>query len=230
MSHFAVAVITAPGESFDDALAPFEEEPEDREYLEFIDETEEYRQKYMLKKNREEYKTFEEYARDYEGAEQHPETLRWGYWKNPNAKWDYWVIPGRFPNFLKTKNGTRSNREYIRDVVLIQDPVAVKELCRLWGVVVNGDPPRDEEGSNIYNKEYYIAKFGTKEVFVEYNALGIPFAYILDGKWYSAGRMGWFGMDDTDATSNKEHMEEFKKVLGNEEHKDRMITVVDCHI
>lgn len=38
------------------------------------------------------YPTIEEYLRDWGGYEDvDPETGRYGYWENPNAKWDWWV-------------------------------------------------------------------------------------------------------------------------------------------
>lgn len=46
---------------------------------------------------KERYETFEEYMADYCGSHSRdPETGRYGYWQNPNKKWDYWRIGGRF--------------------------------------------------------------------------------------------------------------------------------------
>lgn len=46
------------------------------------------------------YPTFEDYLRDYKGFAVDSETGRYGYWENPNAKWDYWTIGGRWAGLL----------------------------------------------------------------------------------------------------------------------------------
>jgi hypothetical protein len=51
---------------------------------------------------KEEYKTFEEYMDDYCGREPNEEG-RYGYWENPNAKWDWWKVGGRWNGFFKLK-------------------------------------------------------------------------------------------------------------------------------
>jgi hypothetical protein len=47
------------------------------------------------------YKTFAEYVHAWHGADP---TERLGYWNNPQAKWDWWVIGGRWNGLLKLKN------------------------------------------------------------------------------------------------------------------------------
>lgn len=41
-----------------------------------------------------------------DGYKQHPnDAKRWGYWENPNKKWDWWVIGGRWRGFYPIKAG-----------------------------------------------------------------------------------------------------------------------------
>jgi len=50
---------------------------------------------------REKYATFEEYMKDWCGYdERDADTGRYGSWRNPNAKWDYWRIGGRWRGLL----------------------------------------------------------------------------------------------------------------------------------
>lgn len=49
------------------------------------------------------YATFEQYMLDYCGEERDEKTGRYGYYHNPNAKWDYWRIGGRWRGKLLTK-------------------------------------------------------------------------------------------------------------------------------
>lgn len=47
------------------------------------------------------YATFEEYARDHCGFdERDPRAGRFGYWKNPNQRWDYWRVGGCYTGLL----------------------------------------------------------------------------------------------------------------------------------
>ena len=55
---------------------------------------------------KESYVTFEEFVKDWHGKEKRDETYnRYGYWENPNAKWDWWEVGGRWAGFFKLKPG-----------------------------------------------------------------------------------------------------------------------------
>lgn len=47
------------------------------------------------------YNTFEQYLEEYVGARYDEEKKQYGYWENPNAKWDWWVIGGRWAGLLR---------------------------------------------------------------------------------------------------------------------------------
>ena len=52
------------------------------------------------------YPTFEDYMEGWCGSESRDEkTGRYGYWHNPNSKWDWWVNGGRWSGFFKPKAG-----------------------------------------------------------------------------------------------------------------------------
>jgi len=52
------------------------------------------------------YATFEEFVQGYHGYEERDkETGRYGYWENPNRKWDWYQVGGRFTGFFKLKEG-----------------------------------------------------------------------------------------------------------------------------
>lgn len=53
------------------------------------------------------YTTFEEYLSDYHGFDSPDEkTGQYGYWSNPNAKWDWYTIGGRWSGYFKPKSGS----------------------------------------------------------------------------------------------------------------------------
>lgn len=55
---------------------------------------------------RETYETFEKFAKDWHGSSgPDKKTGRYGYWRNPNAKWDWWTIGGRWSGYYPLANG-----------------------------------------------------------------------------------------------------------------------------
>ena len=58
---------------------------------------------------REVYKTFAAFATDYHGSKRDPETGRFGYHHNPDAKWDWWTIGGRWSGYFPVKPGRALN-------------------------------------------------------------------------------------------------------------------------
>jgi hypothetical protein len=108
MSHFTVLVI---GKEIDKQLQPYHEYEctgiEDQ-YVTFVgtDETEEELQEIFVKmKDKYNYKTFDDFMTNYYGYIQ--QNGKWGRLTNPNSKWDWWVIGGRWTGFFKLKpNGT----------------------------------------------------------------------------------------------------------------------------
>jgi hypothetical protein len=50
------------------------------------------------------YPIFEQYMADYCGYdERDPQTSRYGRWRNPNQKWDWWKMGGRWTGFIPVK-------------------------------------------------------------------------------------------------------------------------------
>lgn len=117
MSHFTVAVLTKKQPTEDKInklMQPFHEYEctgiKDK-YVEAIECHGEYiNNKINYEKDNKGYNTFEEYLKDYCGIEDD------GKWHtfidgklheftNPNSQWDWFVIGGRWSNYLQDKNG-----------------------------------------------------------------------------------------------------------------------------
>ncbi|MCK5612661.1 hypothetical protein KAR91_62895 [Candidatus Pacearchaeota archaeon] len=100
MSHFTVLVI---GDDYEKQLAPFQENNMgdcQKEYLEFYcveDDQRKYFEKY-----KEDGQTFENYC-ESDGYKKDPKTGKYGYWENPNTKWDWYQVGGRWNGFFKMK-------------------------------------------------------------------------------------------------------------------------------
>lgn len=90
--HFSIMIV---GEDFDQQLAPFQENN-------MGDCPDEYMEYYV---NGTWYKNKEEAVKDCgEAAETD------GYWSNPNSKWDWYVIGGRFQRKFLPKDGVEYNK------------------------------------------------------------------------------------------------------------------------
>lgn len=58
----------------------------------------------------EKYNTFEEFLIEWHGCNEKDDiTGKYGYWKNPNAKWDWYLVGGRWTGFFKLKSGRSGN-------------------------------------------------------------------------------------------------------------------------
>lgn len=56
------------------------------------------------------YSSFDEYMADYCGYKSRDkETNKFGYWENPNKKWDWWTLGGRWNDFLLLKSGIKAS-------------------------------------------------------------------------------------------------------------------------
>lgn len=58
---------------------------------------------------------YEEFAEEYHGYRQDEEG-NWYYEHNPDARWDWWVVGGRWPNKLKTKDGRAVDVAKVKDI------------------------------------------------------------------------------------------------------------------
>lgn len=217
MSHFSVAVFTRTGaeEEVDRLLAPYQENnlgdcP--KEFLEFV---------------KDEDADFDEVAGER------------GYWENPNAKWDWYKIGGRWHGLLVSKNARlkkrtslplkpRHQEDEFNSLPLSDIDFAEMEKRRIEEL----EPFEDCEERRFYTKEYFDRKYPTKEAYIRRNSEFSTYAVITpDGTWHSSGTMWWWGI----RSETPEEAEEFRA-----KYKERFIdpavangwhlTVVDCHI
>lgn len=208
MSHFTVAVITKTGETeaCEKLLAPFQENNMGdcpQKYLEFYED---------------------------EDCEIDELTGKKGYWENPNRKWDWYEIGGRWSGLLKLKSGKSVDTAQIKDLDLSMDKKVYDEAIRFWEVVVEGLTKKDgEEFFNMWKPKYYIERYETKEKYATDQATFSTVAMLMpNGKWFEKGAMGWWGINDATAESIENYGKLFKEVL--ETMQDHYITIVDCHI
>ena len=228
MSHFNTLVFSHTPEEVDDLLAPFNECVESGSP----------------------YAVFEEDA----DADVDKTTGRKGYWRNPNAKWDWYELSGRWRGVLKLKDGKQGefapltkyddparnrpgycDRALVADLDFSRDEAAYQHALRRWEVMVEGAEQTPEEKENaflrLYKPEYYLQRYNSKEFYAEHESSFVPYAYVtVDGEWRSAGRMGWFGCDDVTYENLRTYAQGFYEYLALAEKQGLMVSMMDLHI
>lgn len=115
MSHYSCLVI---GPNPEEQLAPFHEYESTGvrdEHVEFVEISDK-----QLKAIEDDYyqngtnQTLEEYIRATWAYTQ--EDGKWGSWTNPNSKWDWYVLGGRWRDFFKLHNGERADQALKKDI------------------------------------------------------------------------------------------------------------------
>ena len=104
MSHYTILVI---GDDVESQLQPYHEYESTGtmdEYVKFVKTEETVRDmRKIYKEHKEDYATFEDFVREWYGYRK--ENGIWGRYTNPNSKWDWWVVGGRWSGHLKLKKG-----------------------------------------------------------------------------------------------------------------------------
>lgn len=211
--------------------------------------------KEVLISYKEQYPTFKEYMDACGDGDWDPETGRYGYWTNPNAKWDYWRVGGRFRGLLKASKGTlgelsweytidkenqyleaagQYDQAQIKDIDFSLDQELYDKAARFWEVYVEKAPLQPEENpeafESFYTPEYYKRFYGSKENFAKERAGFSTWALVTpEGEWYEKGDMGWWGLHDGTEESFKDFSDVLEKILA-ECDPEWYITIVDCHI
>lgn len=121
---------------------------------------------------------------------------------NPQSKWDWYQIGGRWSGMIKLKenaiSGVSGEKSWANENEVIPSNMVDSALAE-----------------DIDWEHESMKDFGT-------------FAVLVNGNWYERGQMGWWGMVSDEKDEDKWD-EEFEKLL-KEAEPDTRITVVDCHI
>ena len=254
MSHFSVAVLSHAPQDVETLLAPFDESTCNPAYVEFeaADESmEEIR--WAFEREKKPGETLEDFVSRWYGYTYNAELDAWGYLCNPNAKWDWWELGGRWSNMLRLKAGRKGNRAdrtcpntkkprkrsycaqaQLKDIDFSPDPQAYNEALRFWEVVVEGRPLRKGEDPGQFrlhaSREYYLKQFQDKEQYALACTSFTTWALVTpDGDWHESGTMGWFGTSNATPQSRSRYGEFLRSTLANAD-PEMWLSIVDCHI
>ena len=193
------------------------------------------------------YPTFEQFMKEYHSEEPDEETGRYGYWENPNTKWDWYQTGGRWKGLLLIKAdaegtsgspglmGSRANDENSApEGYKWVDSAKIKDICweKMAEIARQGREKQWEEApkeDGFKRNFFYGIKQGeTKEQYVERFSVFETFAVITpDGEWHEKGKMGWWAcVSDEKENWNDGYYNAFIKNADPE----LTIAIVDCHI
>lgn len=237
MSHYTVLIIDREGyNDIDKALRMYGEQAV--EFFEWNDKTDELLAEYAMEsiENLEKYETLEKYAKEYYGYKER--NGRYGYESNPNAQWDWYVVGGRWKGSIPLKSGgfVDSAKKSDIDIEALRVDIEVyRDSIRLWELIVEEQEvltPDDRiitEG-NWYGKDYFLKEYKDKDSYAKAMSYFGTYAVVMDGVWYSKGKMGWFGMSDENKEEATAWSDNFFKNFIEDLPEDAYVTLVDCHI
>lgn len=153
--------------------------------------------------------------------------------RNENARWDWWMVGGRWSGFLQL------------DYDPAEDPRNIEtcDLCK--GTGKRNDGPGQQQ--RRIDPTYTCNGCGGKGKAVKWPtqwAQDVPgnqcqikdlpagvrpsLAVVHEGKWYERGKMGWFGVVHNEKPDDQWNEEHAKLIKGLP--PETWLTVVDCHI
>ena len=229
MSHFPVAVFHKPNQRIDELLAPYDENLEVEAYVRYT------RQEAIDTARQREYnknKSDDECWAIMADGERTDEDGNILTTYNPQSKWDWWEVGGRWSGMLNL-DGKPVNSGRVGDLDFTK---GVKEAydthLRFWDVVVEHKPAKaDEDYFSIYNESYYREYYGDRETYARHMSQFSTYAVVTpDGVWHGKGDMGWWGCSSESAEEAKSWEDHYKERFLDAADPDWILTIVDCHI
>lgn len=204
---------------------------------------------------KETFATFDDYMRDWCGYEKDPEKGEYGYWENPNKKWDWWLCGGRWRAQVRATDGDVApvprynfgsgetewedpegypvgwfDQAKLGDMIWEPDETAEERARNQWRAWVDGEEVEGVEKS-FYKSYYYVNQYGNIDDYVFCESTMWWRAVITpDGKWHEVGEMLYWGISTEKDGAIVEWAKGFKERFIDPYPPEYTLTVVDCHI
>ena len=254
MSHFTVLVLN---ENVEDQLEPYYElecsmsgdELKNDPRADFVEKisTKELEEDFIRVKNEHPdlyYEDLENFANEYHGYQKSEDEETWGNYTNPNSKWDWYSIGGRWTGFFKIKDNPKypddiylgcpgvmtssANKGYADSIRLCDIDFEGQERDTIQRLEKNWNEYQDKVNNGYQHAGfiYGISTNDTKESYIENRKEFSTYALLKNGEWFANGEMGWWAMS-SDEDDNWQI--EFNKLIKSLP-EDTLLTIVDCHI
>jgi len=157
---------------------------------------------------------------------------------NPDSKWDWFEVGGRWHGMLILKDGCigeRGSPSYGSKLSENYDAAWVKDIdfVAMMEKLMDNLPPYAEAlEQSMMKPEYFKEMYPTEDDYIKQQASFSTYAVVTpDGEWYEPGEMGWWGMSSASADEKREwngyYYDSFiKPAIENGWY----VTIVDCHI
>lgn len=245
MSHFKVLVIgTEDPRELDDVLAPYDEHVKFPPYIKFTREDKAAERKRLIKYYEQQIKLhprdiglrnklpdlyitdekyFENATKYYDLSAQNTAGEPISTY-NPNSKWSSWKYVNLLPR-RRAGRGVASCCCEKREV----DWAYIAQIGRRnaeinWPKMAQGCSATPDQNRMLF--DYYSDE--TKIQYVDRKSLFMTHAYILHGKWYEKGKIGWWGETEEEMDREK-WVAQYAKML-REVKPNTVLTTIDCHI
>ena len=157
---------------------------------------------------------------------------------NPNSKWDWYSVGGRWKDLLKLKSEGFADATKFSEInwdAMRNDTTAYDKAIRFWELIVEkqeavSDSDKETVKWSFYKPEFYTERYPNKEAYAKTTAEFTTFAVLKEGKWYEKGEMGWFGGSSDSGDDEMKWAQNFWDNFLKDCNGDTEITVVDCHI
>ena len=151
------------------------------------------------------FRDIETFVKDWYGYICDEDTGEVGYFANPNAKWDWYQLGGRWTGVFELKP------ESIGEGNLGESGLMTQKITT----------PNRADQAIKGDIDFHAMRQRDGEAFS-------VFAVLKDGIWYEQGEMGWFGLVSNEKNKN-DWQTEFEMLINNLPD-DTLLSVYDCHI
>jgi hypothetical protein len=254
MSHFSMIVVTdeKPTEAALHAiLLPWHEYESTgfEEYVVDVDKTTEALAAYAKRGDDEREQSPAEWAAEYYGVPiKHPGThvdakygsievdaggnlLRVIDRTNPNRKWDWWQIGGRYKGKIALANAVEVDSARFGDVAMaFMKRMRVRDRQRTVDGIYEWLASQSERGLCLARDDtwgdFNVPEGQTLDDWIASAPALSSWGFVVDGEWRERGPMGWWDISSDD---NPDWQQEADAILAAI-RPDQWITVIDCHI
>lgn len=144
---------------------------------------------------------------------------------NPNPKWDWYEIGGRFADSIPVKQGKPVTCARIKDIIWKKD--VTEEDLECLKKTYEDNKKIKEDGTS--NNPFFSMRYPTLESYIEGFTYFRTYALLNKGKWFESGQMSIFCMDDSTEESTKQYYEDFQNEIESLDPEDYFV-IVDLHI
>ena len=144
---------------------------------------------------------------------------------NPNSKWDWYTVGGRWHNVIddncETLGNIKEKRPVFSDDESVLKNAFQKEYKEYNKLITKG---------GYFKPEYMQERYPTfKTYLIDTNTFYTHSIVTPEGEWLEAGKMGWFGCDSASTEDQISWIDKFYEII-SKYPDDYYMTLVDCHI